>query len=100
MKVLELSGYFRLPDDFPEFPTTAEEAKAAMDLFARYWLGPDPDPIDGPTPTEIPKRPDGSESDELWKEFWTLVHQGRRLNALGSVATVEAEEAPPLRMEG
>jgi len=91
MKVLTLSGYFRLPDD-----ADAGDVEAAVGALARYWLGPDPEKIDATLPAEIPKRPDGKQSDEMWVKFMETVFKGGRIFFQAGVGDVDVQNPPEM----
>lgn len=91
MKVLSLSGYFRLPDD-----ADAGDIEAAIGALARCWLGPDPEKIDATLPADIPKRPGRQESDEMWAEFMGTVFKGGRVFFMAGVEDVKIDNAPEM----
>lgn len=89
MKVFSFSGYFRLPDD-----ADIDDVKGALTLLAEFWLGPDPKEIEGQLPSEIPKKPNGEESDRIWENFIEVVVRGRRLNVIGGITETDLDAAP------
>ena len=91
MKVLSLSGYFRLPDGFD-----ASDVKGAINMLAKYWLGPDPEGVEAVLPADIPKRPGRQESDEMWAEFIGTVFKGGRVFFIAGVENVGIDNVPEM----
>ena len=96
MKVLTLSGYFRLPDDADVGVDDNLDVHSAMKAFTEYWLGPAPKEIDAVMPSEIPKKPGGAEADAIWEKFIEVVFKGRRVFIMADVEDVKIDNAPEM----